>query len=161
MAITGKPRNYFKKFLFRVEIKGVTVAKFAKAGPLEAEVAVVEQWEGGALAAEKSPGRYKTTDVVLERGATNDLDLWKWFKLVADISANGGAVEDDYKRTPDIVQVDRDGTELRRWTLHDAWPTKFVAGVWDNTADANTIESVTLTYKYFEPADDVSNAAAG
>ena len=47
-------------------------------------------------------------------------------------------------------QQDRDGTTLRRWSLSRAWPVKFVAGDWDNEADENVIESVTLTYDFFE-----------
>lgn len=31
-----------------------------------------------------------------------------------------------------------------------AWPVKFVAGGWDNEADGNVIESVTLSYDFFE-----------
>ena len=31
-----------------------------------------------------------------------------------------------------------------------AWPVKFVAGSWDNESDENVIESVTLTYDFFE-----------
>jgi hypothetical protein len=31
-----------------------------------------------------------------------------------------------------------------------AWPTKFVAGDWDNDADEIVMESVTLTYDWFE-----------
>jgi hypothetical protein len=31
-----------------------------------------------------------------------------------------------------------------------SWPVKFVAGDWDNEADENVIESVTLTYDFFE-----------
>ena len=30
------------------------------------------------------------------------------------------------------------------------WPVKFVAGDWDNEADESVIESVTLTYDFFE-----------
>lgn len=55
-----------------------------------------------------------------------------------------------YKRNLDIVQQDRDGVTLRRWTLVRAWPVKFVAGEWDNESDENVIESVTLTYDFFE-----------
>lgn len=156
MAVKGKPRSYFKQFLFRIEIPGVQWTGFQKCGEIKGSVAVVEQWEGGALAAETSPGRYKTAAVTLERGATKDLDLWKWWKLVADIANNAGAVDDEYKKTLDVVQLDRDGTELRRWTLHDAWPTDFVAGQYDNTADANTMESVTLNYKYFDTEDEAA-----
>ena len=50
----------------------------------------------------------------------------------------------------DLVQQDRDGTTLRRWSLSRAWPTKFVAGEWDNESDENVIESVTLTFDFFE-----------
>jgi hypothetical protein len=56
----------------------------------------------------------------------------------------------NYKRNLDIVQQDPDGTTLRRWTLSRAWPVKFVAGDWDNESDENVIESVTLTYDFFE-----------
>lgn len=149
----GKPRSYHKAFLFHLEFPGVEFTGFQKAGPIEAEVAVIEQYEGGALAPETSAGRYKAAQIVLERGATKDLDLYRWFKEVADIAANGGLVDEGYKRTGDLVQKDRDGSELRRITLVDAWPSKFKPGEWDNTSDANTIESVTLTYKYFDIED--------
>lgn len=155
MSIVGKPRSFFKKFLFIVEIDEVESSAFQKCSELSMETAVIEQFEGGALTPEKSPGRVKVADVTLDRGATKDLDFWKWAKQVSNIAANGGAVDDAYKRSAAIVQKDRDGTELRRWNLFDAWPTKFVAGDWDNTADANTIESITLTFKYFAPEDDV------
>jgi hypothetical protein len=48
------------------------------------------------------------------------------------------------------VQQDRDGTTLRRWSLSRAWPVKCVAGEWDNESDENVIESVTLTFDFFE-----------
>ena len=51
------------------------------------------------------------------------------------------------QRNLDIVQQDHDGTTLRRWSLSRAWPVKFVAGDWDNES---VIESVTLTYDFFE-----------
>lgn len=154
MSVIGKPRSYFKQFNFKIEIPGVAFTGFQKCGEIKADVAVVEQWEGGARAAEKSIGRYKTADVTLERGATMDLDLWKWFKQVANIAENTALVDNEYKKTLDIVQLDNDGSELRRWTLHDAWPNSFTAGAYDNTADANVMESLTLTYKYFDPSDD-------
>ena len=43
----------------------------------------------------------------------------------------------------------RQRATLRRWRLTGAWPVKFVAGEWDNNADENVIESVTLTYDVF------------
>jgi len=63
---------------------------------------------------------------------------------------SGGLTDVNDKRNLDIVQQDRDGSTLRRWSLSRAWPTKFVAGEWDNESDENVIESVTLTYDFFE-----------
>ena len=69
---------------------------------------------------------------------------------MANTASGLGLNDVEYKRNLDIVQQDRDGTTLRRWSLTGAWPVKFVAGDWDNEADENVIESVTLTYDFFK-----------
>jgi phage tail-like protein len=150
MPVIGTPRTFHKKFKFIVEIDGVASAGFQKCSELSVEVANVQYSEGGALIPNKSPGRLTFADVTLERGATEDQDLFDWLTEVADASANAGLNEPEFKRNLDIVQQDRDGSELRRWRLHNAWPVKFVAGDWDNEADENVIESVTLTYDFFD-----------
>jgi phage tail-like protein len=152
MAITGKPRSFFKRFAFLVEVEGVASAAFSKCSELSVEVAKVEYYEGGSLIPNKSPGRLTFSDVTLERGATLDRDLFNWFQDVAVTSSGLGLPDPSYKRNLDIVQQDRDGKTLRRWSLYRAWPIKFVAGEWDNGSDENVIESVTLTYDYFELA---------
>ncbi len=151
MPILGSPRRFHAKHRFLVEIdSGVAWAGFAKCSELSVEAAKVEYFEGGSLIPNKSPGRLTFSDVTLERGATQDHDLFDWFQDVAVTSSGLGLVDPFYKRNLDIVQQDRDGTTLRRWSLAQAWPTKFVAGEWDNDSDENVIESVTLTYDYFE-----------
>ena len=150
MPVIGTPRTFHKKFKFVVEIDNVASAGFQKCSELSVEIANVQYSEGGALIPNKSPGRLTFADVTLERGATADQDLFDWLTEVADASANAGLSEPEFKRNLDIVQQDRDGSELRRWRLHNAWPVKFVAGDWDNEADENVIESVTLTYDFFE-----------
>ena len=150
MAVIGTPRTFHKKFKYVVEIDGFTYAGFQKCSELSVEVAKVEYFEGGSLIPNKSPGRLTFADVTLERGATRDHDLFDWFQDVAITSSGLGLPDVAYKRNLDIVQQDRDGTTLRRWSLSRAWPTKFVAGEWDNESDENVIESVTLTYDFFE-----------
>lgn len=161
MPVIGNPRTFHKKFKFVVEIDGIVSAGFRTASELSVEVAKVEYYEGGSLIPDKSPGRLSFTDVTLERGATTDRDLFDWMEQVADAAAaagppregvgsGSGLVEPAFKRMLDIVQLERDGSTLRRWRLHGAWPQKFVAGDWDNEADENVIESVTLTYDFFE-----------
>lgn len=151
-GVVGSARSFFKKFKFVVEIDGVAYAGFQKCSALEAEIAVIEQSEGGALYPDKSPGRIKFTDLTLDRGATEDQDIFSWFKEVVDAASNSGQKDPNYKRNLDVVQQDRDGTSLRRWRVIRAWPNKFSAGEWDNDADENVIESVTLAYDYFDIA---------
>ena len=149
MPVIGTPRTFHKKFKYVVEIDGVASAGFQKCSELSVEVANVQYYEGGALIPNESPGRLTFADVTLERGATSDKDLFDWLTQVADAAANAGLNEPEFKRNLDIVQQDRDGSELRRWRLNNAWPVKFVAGDWDNEADENVIESATLTYDFF------------
>jgi len=150
MSVLGNPRNFHKRFKFVVEVDGLGHSGFQKASELAVEVANVQYFEGGALVPNKSPGRLTFADITLERGATQDRDLFDWFQDVAITSSGLGLTANGYKRNVDIVQQDRDGTTLRRWTLTGAWPVKFVAGAWDNESDENVIESVTLTYDFFE-----------
>jgi phage tail-like protein len=150
MAVIGTPRSFHKKFKFVVEIDDVAYAGFQKCSELSVEVAKIEHYEGGSLIADKSPGRLTFSDVTLDRGATQDRDLFDWLQEVAIVSSGLGLVDPYYKRNLDIVQQDRDGTTLRRWSLARAWPTKFVAGEWDNDADENLVESITLTFDFFE-----------
>ena len=148
MPIIGTPRSFHKRFSFVVE-SDLANAGFQKCSELSVEVSNIEYYEGGSLVPHKSPGRLKFADITLERGATKDHDLFDWMQQVADAAANAGLAEPRFKRNVDIVQQDRDGSTLRRWSIAGAWPVKFVAGAWDNEADENVIESVTLTYDYF------------
>ncbi len=150
MTVVGSPRSFFKKFSFLFEADDVGHAGFNKCSELSVEIAKVEYFEGGSLIPNKSPGRLTFPDITLERGATKDQDLFDWFSDVAITSSGLGLTDPHYKRNGDIVQQDRDGTTLRRWSIAQAWPIKFVAGEWDNDADENVIESLTLAYDYFE-----------
>ena len=149
MPIVGTPRSFHHKSSFVVEVPGLGSAAFASMGELSVEAAVVTHWEGGRLIPYKAPGRLTFADVDLQRGATKDRDLYDWFLEVANVASGRGLPDASYKRSVDAVQLDRDGATLRRWTLYGAWPSKFVAGEWDNDSDDVVIESVTLTYDYF------------
>jgi phage tail-like protein len=149
MAIIGTPRSFHKRFKFLVDIDGIQWAGFQKCSELSVEVANVQYFEGGSLIPNKSPGRLTFADVTLERGATQDRDLFDWFQDVAITAGGLGLPDSGYKRNLDIVQQDRDGRTLRRWSLSGAWPLKFVAGEWDNESDENVIEGVTLTFDFF------------
>lgn len=154
MALIGKTRNFYDKFKFIVEIDGVQYAGFAKCSELSIEVEKIEHREGGGLLAHKSPGNITVPDITLERGATDDLDLYSWFEDVAKVAAGiggAGAIADDYKRNVDIVQLNRDDSVRQRWACTGVWPNKFVAGEWDSGSSEKLIEKVGLVVDYFVP----------
>jgi phage tail-like protein len=150
MAFVGTSKTFDKKFSFKVFIEGFLSFGFQKMSALEAEVADIKYYEGGALIPNKSAGRLEFKDVTLERGATRlDFDSLIWFSTVANAPANLGFREPFYKRNLTIVQYERDGFPIKGWTLFGAWPKQYTAGDWDNTADENVIEKIVLCYDYF------------
>ncbi len=158
MAIIGAPRTYHDRFKFVVEIDGFGSAGFQKSSEVSMEAAVIEYFEGGALIANKSPGRITVPNVTLERGATSDDDMYNWFLDVADAAAlaaltpgagqGAGLIDPRFKRDVDLIQLDRDGSALKTWRLFSAWPAKFTAGSWDNEADEKVIEMLELAYDF-------------
>lgn len=145
-AIQGVVRSYYKRFKFIVEIAGVAYAGFQTCGRIGLDIATVEHHEGGSLIPNKGLGLVTVPPVELTRGATDDLDLWLWVQQC--VAAGAMLAEPDTKRTLDVVQQSRPGVELRRWTLVNCFPVAWTAGEWDNGANENTIESITLNYDY-------------
>lgn len=151
-AIIGTQKVYYKKFKFLVEIAGVVSAAFQTAGPLEMQTEDIDHYEGGNLIPDKSPGLVTVTNCTLTRGATDDEDLYNWFKET--VAADSLVEEPDFKRSIDIVQQNRVGEEVKRWTLVNAYPKRFLAGEWDNGANENVINEVELRYDYFVKGGD-------
>ncbi|MDI3548127.1 MAG: hypothetical protein PWR10_1779 [Halanaerobiales bacterium] len=151
--MAGRARKFHDKFKFLVEIDGIVQTGFQKAGPLRGGVEVIEHYEGGALLPDKSPGKGKFEDITLEYGATENLEIYEWFKNVLDAAQEtGGTDQDEYKRNLSIIEQDRAGREVGRWDVYGAWPKEFEAGDWDNTANEKLIRKVILVIDYFEPA---------
>ena len=151
MAVVATPRTFDKKFSFLVVIDGFISAGFSKMSAIEVDIAEIKQYEGGALIPNKSPGRLDFKDITLERGATRiDFDAYAWFLSIANAAANVGLKEPLFKRHLDLLQLDRDGQIIKRWSLFNAWIKTFTAGDWDNNADENVIEKMVLCYDFFQ-----------
>lgn len=155
MAIQGTDRRYKQKWNFRIDIDGVETARFAKCSELKKTTGVVKQPEGGRRVDVREPGKDDFGNVTLTYGSSLFRGLWDWSQKISD-GANGTGEEPTDKRGVAIVQLNRDGTEAKRWTLFNAWPSVFSAGEFDAGAEENTMESVTLEFDYFEL--DQSNA---
>ena len=151
MPIQGQTINYFDRYAFLVKIDGVVRAAFNKCGGLKAETDVIEYLEGGALTAHKQPGLVKFDDIELERGETDDNDLYLWWKEIYDVaSGRGSADERQYKRRVTIIQQDRSGAEKKRWVIPRAFPKAFETEGWDNEASEHQIQKLVLAHEGFE-----------
>jgi phage tail-like protein len=154
MASLGSARQLHEKFNFIVLVRGAEQLFFQKASELTQEVARIDYWEGGALIPIKHPGRVTLSDITLERGVGADQSLHDWMLQVANVNLAGGigagqAVA-DFTREFSIMQRDRTKTaSLRRYKFFGAWPTRYLAGDWDNSVDEVVIESLTITFDQF------------
>lgn len=146
----GTPRNWDKRFSFTVEIDGVARAAFKSCSPIKGTAAKVSYKEGGRLHAHKAPGTVEYPDFTLERGATDDYDLYNWFRDTYDAASGTGIVPPDLYRTLDVVQRDRARNELKRFRCFDCYCGDWDSGNWDNDADEVRLESVVIVYDYFE-----------
>ncbi len=156
MALVAAPILVKQRFRFVVEVGagesgGIVRARFRTCSEISAEIGKSEIHHGGSVIPFKMPGRLTFSDATLEYGATSDGSLFAWF---AQTAIAGGAIGGNgfaFKRPVSIVEQDRVGSTLNRWHLAASFPTKFMAGEWDNESDDFTISSVTLTYDFFAP----------
>ncbi len=134
----GQPLRYQQKWAFTVEVEGVVVAGFTKAGPLKQVQSVAEQHEGGSpTVVDVTPTKYKTEKVTLERGASNNSELWDWW-------ANQKRGLQD-KRNVSVVGQHPDGTAATRYNLKLCVILEFEAGDFDGKNETeNVVEKLVI-----------------
>lgn len=151
MPVIDSGRKYNTQDNFVIEIDGVTEVQFATCSEIKGEVAVTEYNPGGSLTAHKLPGRISFPDITLTRGSVAlDSEIYQWFNEVVNGVANSGANEPLFKRTMDIVQIDRDRSEVTRWRLRNCWLSSFSTGAFDGSAGEVLMESMTVVFEGFE-----------
>ncbi len=128
---------------FFVEIDGVDQGGFTECTGLQAEVEVADVQEGGNNGyIHKLPGRTKFTNVVLKYGVTDSSDLWEWFQGVTR-----GDVE---RKDVSVVLYDSEQTEVRRWNLREAFPSKWIGPAFNADKQAVAIETLEIAHHGFE-----------
>lgn len=145
-----------KVFRFRVEIDGVVRAGFTECSGLERTTDVAEYREGGMNESpQKSAGLSKFSDIVLKRGQIlgsqrgGDNDFVQWAREVHDVSTLGNSA--NYRRTLSIVQFNSVNLEVKRWTIYNAWPSRYKPfSDLNGTSSDNSIEELTLTHEGFD-----------
>lgn len=119
----------YVNFNFLVELDGIARAAFHECSGGNSSIDVIEHNEGGSLTSRKFPGMVKYGNIVLKRGMTDDLELYKWHQSVVQ----GQTV----RKNGSIIFLDRASNEVARLDFTQAWPSKY--DVPNLTAEGNDI----------------------
>jgi len=134
-------------FHFSVDIQGVVKGYFTEVSGLGSETELIEQKvvnEKGKDMVLKVPGRLKWENIVLKRGITSSMDLWKWRKCIEDGDVDGN------RHDGSITMYNQNLDPVAIWNFFKAWPSK-VTGP-QPKADSNEIgiEELTLAHEYIK-----------
>lgn len=128
---------------FQLDISGIT-GFFTSIDGLGSESEVIESKIMSQGAAEsvvrKQPGRLTWGDITLKRGLTTNVDIYDWIAEVMDDPTPA-------RRDGSIIMYDAVGTEVCRWNVLQAWPSK--VNLPALTADSGDIvvEEMTLVHE--------------
>jgi phage tail-like protein len=130
-------------YQFGIEVGGMVKGYFAEVDGIGSESEVVEHKVSidGKEMVQKMPGRLKWNDVTLNRGITDNLEIWFWRQLVVDGDVKGA------RRNCSILMYDRNAKVAARWDFVNAWPSK--VSFRDVKADSNdfAIEEMVIVHE--------------
>lgn len=136
----GQASNWYDKFMFLIKIDGVVSAAFNKCSELAIEATNVEYYEGARRHPHNSPGRVKFPEITLERGATNDDDLYNWMIDTYDGAVETGLDVPDIYRSFEIEQLNLKREVVAKYQVWEAYARRFSTGDFDMGADEKRIE---------------------
>jgi phage tail-like protein len=125
---------------FYVEWSGIIHAGFRECTGLDSTQKVSEYREGtDPRTMRKLPGLTSYSNITLQRGITNNDELWKWRDNIAK------GIND--RRSISIVLLDEQSQEKIRWNLSNCWPTSWKAPGMNATSDEAAIETLELAHE--------------
>lgn len=152
MAREAYASNYYDNYAFLVRIDGFVRAGFSTCSGLESEAEVIEHWEGANLTAHKSPGKITNNDVVLERGETDNMDMYDWWEQCFDVQTGQGEADmNSLKKNIIVEQRDRAGNLLKKWKVFGAWPKAYRHSEYSAEGNEKNIETLELAIDGFKP----------
>jgi phage tail-like protein len=132
---------------FSLEITGKLIGAFREVTNLGSENQIVEdksRGPDGTYIIKKIPGTLKWNDITLKQGMTDNMDMWKWRKLVED-----GKV-DDARANGSITMYDTAGAAVARWELVRCWPSKLSGPAGKADGNEIAVQELTLTHEGYE-----------
>ena len=117
---------------YGLELQGQVIGYFTEAYNMGgSEHEVVEQKtvdNKGKQVIKKVPGRLKISDIILKRGITNNMELWRWRQQVVDGDMKSA------RRDGSLAMYDNTLKEVARWNFTQAWPSKLISNPVDASA---------------------------
>ena len=140
-ATPGVFNDPYRAYNFKLLIQGVTEGHFTRCSQMGIKVDTIEYREGGTTqVVHKLPGRVDYEPITLHYGLTASIELWNWM-----MTAVKGKVE---RKNVSIAILDADGvTEVSRWDLVNAWPSKWRGAPLDALGREAAIEELTLVFE--------------
>ena len=136
----------YRNFRYLLEIDGFASAGFNKVSGIDTELDVIDYREGGEnVIQRKLPGQAKFSPLVVERGATFNLDMWNWYQSIVSYGGTPGLLI--ARKTVNIVLIGHNNKRLREWTAQNAWPSKWEIGDLDAKANEVLIERMTIQHE--------------
>ena len=132
---------------FMVDVPGVTNAHFREATGFTTENNVITtpySGKDGKVIQKQIPGTLKLTPITFKRGLSDNLDLWKWRKLVEE-----GNIKEARKNVS-VVAYSTDNKEVARWTLEAAWCSKLTGPTLDAKSNEVGIEDITIVFEAYK-----------
>lgn len=141
LAARSATKDPLQAFTWTISIPGMGgEIGFQKCSGLSEEVDVAEYDESGYDYVHKLPGKRKFGEVSLEKGVYSDNVMKEYLE---------SAFEDaSFRETVVIKHKDRLGNIIRKYTLAEAWCSKWEAADLDASSGDVAIEKMTLVYEY-------------
>lgn len=150
-----KPDETLSAYLFFVEIDGIETARFQKCIGLEAEMSVFEIEEGG-YGIRTFPGRTRFPNIILEKGITENNELFKWYK---ETVLEGRKIE---RKNGSIVLKNLSGKEIKRWNCFRALPCRWAGPRLDaNRRGEHAVERIEIAHEGLEVDNDLAEVSCG
>jgi phage tail-like protein len=132
---------------FGLEIDGIQIKSITEVSGLKMEQDVIELKENGPdgkYVIKKLPGRWKSGEVTLTRGLTDDTSFEQWVK-----DSQFGKMSDSRKGGA-IVVYDYEGNAVKRYTLTNAWPKSLEISSLKAGDTSVLTEKLVITYERME-----------
>lgn len=131
--------NYIGSFQFRVTIEGINdpLDGFIKVSALTSTTENIQFKHGLDRSVRKAPGRTNFEDITLERVYSGLDEFAQWRENIVN-----GNID---RRTVSIEFLRNDGTMVRKYSLYNAYPCKWVLPAMDAGGSNTAVEQITLS----------------